>query len=521
MNLKSLQINHRVVAAIATITFLALLAIPVQLAAQEFSAALKKQPRYRLIDLGTLGGPNSAEFEFPFINNRGVIAGAADTALPDPNAPDCYDPNCFIIHGFVWRHGVMNDLGALPGAYNSEAIWNNNNGLTVGQSQNGLMDPLLAFPAAVAVLWNKNGQIVNLGTLGGYESLAAAINNRGQIVGGAANSVPDLFPGPLGFLGTQTRAFLWEQGVMRDIGTLGGPDAFAEFVNQFGQVAGMSYTSFNPNPVLNFCGQWSVQVPTMDPFLWTNGRMIDLGTLGGTCGVADALNNHGQVVGFSDLKDDQYLHPFLWPGERGSMTDLGTFGGNFGEAKWLNDRGWVVGWATNPDEDQHAFFWKDGVMTDLGTVEGDTCSVAKVINENGQVVGNSGFGSCDEVHGFLWQQGQPMIDLNIFVPPGSDLQITDAEFINDQGEITATGMLPNGDFHAIVLIPCNDERGDGEGCRDVAQNANGTPTRPASIAAKSATRPRQNPSERVAGIRARFVRRYHIPGLGTPRNSKP
>jgi len=488
VNLKRLQIKHRIVATIATITFFALLAIPVQSAAQEFSAAPKKQPRYRLIDLGTLGGPNSAEFEFPFINNKGVIVGAADTALPDPNAPDCYDPDCFIIHGFIWQHGVMNDLGALPGAYNSEAIWNNNNGLTVGQSQNGLIDPLLGFPAGVAVLWKRSGQVINLGTFGGYESLAAAINDRGQIVGGSTNDVPDVFPfWPLGFMGAQTRAFFWEKGVMLDIGTLGGPDAFALFVNQFGQVAGASYTSFNPNPVLNFCGQFSDQVPTMDPFLWTNGNMIDLGTLGGTCGVADALNNHGQVVGFSDLKEDIDLHPFLWPGQHGMMRDLGTLGGNFGEAKWLNDRGEVVGWSTTPDVDQHAFFWKDGVMTDLGTVEGDTCSVAKVINEKGQVVGNSGSGACDEVHGFLWQQGRPMIDLNTFVPPGSDLQITDAEFINDQGEITATGMLPNGNFHAVVLIPCGAAQRD-DGCRDADEASTSLRTDPTSPQKRFSTR---------------------------------
>jgi len=49
----------------------------------------------------------------------------------------------------------------------------------------------------------------------------------------------------------------------------------------------------------------------MDPFLWTNGKMIDLGTLGGTCGVVDALNDRGEVVGFSDLSGDEVLHPFL------------------------------------------------------------------------------------------------------------------------------------------------------------------------------------------------------------------
>ena len=155
------------------------------------------------------------------------------------------------------------------------------------------------------------------------------------------------------------------------------------------------------------------------------------------------------------------------------MRDLGTLGGSFGEAKWINNLGEVAGWAEIADGNQHAFFWKNGVMKDLGTVEGDTCSVEKVINKKGQVVGNSGSGSCDEVHGFLWQEGGPIIDLNTFVPVGSDLQITDAEFINDRGEITATGMPPNSEFHSIVLIPCDEAQPD-DGCREAGERDNST-----------------------------------------------
>ena len=52
-----------------------------------------------------------------------------------------------------------------------------------------------------------------------------------------------------------------------------------------------------------------------------------------------------------------------------------------------------------------------------------------------------------------------MIDLNRFVPKRSHLTVTDGETINNRGEIAASGMLPNGDFHAVVLIPCNGDRG--------------------------------------------------------------
>ena len=111
MNLKHLQINHRIVPTIATITFLALLAIPVQPAAQESSGAPKKQARYRLIDLGTLGGPNSSEFASPIISKQGAITGASDTAVSDPNAPNCYNSDCFVNHAYIWRKGILTDWG--------------------------------------------------------------------------------------------------------------------------------------------------------------------------------------------------------------------------------------------------------------------------------------------------------------------------------------------------------------------------------------------------------------------------
>ena len=299
---------------------------------------------------------------------------------------------------------------------------------------------------------------------------------------------------------------------MRDLGTLGGPDAFAIFINDRGQVAGVAYTDSTPNPITG--------TPTQDPFLWEDGKMKDLGTLGGTQGFVNAFNNRGQVAGESNLAGDLTSRPFLWDGR--VLRDLGTLGGSIGFATALNDIGEVAGGAgTADDEALHAFFWRNGVMKDLGTINDDTCSVVHGMNSRGLVVGTSG--DCDgvfEMHGFLSEQGGPSIDLNDFVPPGSDVVITDGETINDRGEIAGSGMLPNGDFHAIVLVPCNDAQGDIEGCRDATQNANGTPTKPESVAVASMTHPKLSPSETMAGIRARFARRYHIPSAGAPRNSK-
>jgi hypothetical protein len=88
------------------------------------------------------------------------------------------------------------------------------------------------------------------------------------------------------------------------------------------------------------------------------------------------------------------------------------------------------------------------------------------MNSRGQVVGTSGdCGGQFEKHGFIAERGGRMIDLNRFVPKGSHLTVTDGESINNRGEIAASGMLANGDFHAVVLIPCNGGRGCQDGSR--------------------------------------------------------
>ncbi len=395
-------------------------------------------PRYRLIDLGTFGGPNSADtVEFPLINNRHMVVGFADTATPDNS------PEGFVYHAFRWRGGPIEDLGTLPGGTNSFAVWSNDAGLIVGLSDTGQFDAALGAPAADAVMWKRNGQIVDLGTLGGTQSLAVHLNERGQIVGVAANNEAD----PFSMFGwsTQTRAVLWDHGRIRDLGTLGGPDATANFVNERGQIAGVSYTDSTPNEATG--------IPTQHPFLWNKGTMIDLGTLGGVWSSVMAFNDHGQVVGASNLAGDTTQHPYLW--DRSRLLDLGTLGGSSGTAWWLNNAGTVVGGSwTAADAEFHAFSWRQGVMRDLGTVGDDTCSLAKFENEHDQVVGTSGeCGGEFEKHAFISEDGQPMIDLNTLVAPGSGITITDGESINDRGEIAGSGVLPNGDHHAIVLIP--------------------------------------------------------------------
>jgi len=153
---------------------------------------------YKLIDLGTFGG-SASYFSNGFdgiLNSQRTSVGWADTATPDPFPAFCFNPDCFVSHAFASRNGVMTDLGALPGGASSQAFWISANGLVVGNSQNGQLDPLIpGFPQNRAVLW-RAGTIVDPGTLeGGYESLVSVVNSRGQVVGVAFNTVPDPYNG--------------------------------------------------------------------------------------------------------------------------------------------------------------------------------------------------------------------------------------------------------------------------------------------------------------------------------------
>lgn len=218
---------------------LAALAMPSHLASQDDAPnRTGGYHHYKLVDLGTFGGPisgvNGEPTESDIINVAGTIVGGADTSVPTP-VPGCYNPvlnmDCYIFHAFAWRSDGLMDLGMLPGGKFSFAEGINNFGQIVGVSENGQNDPLTGNPEFRAVLW-QNGRIVDLGTLKGPSSFAGSINNQGQVMGVSLNDIPD----PFSIVGlgsmttmTQTRGFLWEHGKMRDLGSIGGPDTFPMF----------------------------------------------------------------------------------------------------------------------------------------------------------------------------------------------------------------------------------------------------------------------------------------------------
>jgi probable HAF family extracellular repeat protein len=480
-------VKFKIIALIGLMCIVAALAIPFRIHGE---LGKPGHHHYKLYDLGSFGGPgapgggfNGNGPSFGQLNYPGMSVGALDSATPDPNAPNCFF-DCYVDISFVWQDGVVTPLRSLPEGENlsSYASSINNFGQIAGQAQNGATDPLTGWPEEMrAVVWQR-GQIVNLGTLGGNESSANAINDLGQVVGGSLTKTPDPFANdnisacllyaglPFTFNAlnvpgtTETHAFLWKNGVMRDLNTLGGPDSTAWVVNNVGEVAGESFTSFSANR--------STGVPTVDPFFWSpkDGKMIDLGGLGGTCGWTVWLNNQGQVVGTSNPPGDETEHPFIWSKSQG-MIDLfahGGLGGTFGHPDWVNDLGEVVGFATIPgDQDGHGFLWRNGILTDLGTIGSDPDSEGSSINLAGQIVGESGaFFVSGGVHrGVLWENGEPIVDLNMLVPPGTSMNVITAQFINDRGEIACTGTtVAVPEEHPCMLIPCDENHPGIEGC---------------------------------------------------------
>jgi hypothetical protein len=173
------------------------LALPLRLAAQH-KQENHKHHHYKLIDMGTFGGP--ASNAIPFLNNKGEMVGGSATSDPAPPNTNPFGNGGFdglvpfIFHGFAWRDGRVIDLGALkPVDHNFSATsWINERGEIVGASENGIIDPLIGLAEIHAVVW-MDGEILDLGTFGGNESNSLTVNNRGQVVGFALNAIPDPF----------------------------------------------------------------------------------------------------------------------------------------------------------------------------------------------------------------------------------------------------------------------------------------------------------------------------------------
>lgn len=366
-------------------------------------------PSYRLEVLPSLGGTLSRGMA---INDSGWVAGWSLTA---GNANR---------RAVLWRAGVAVPLGTLGGP-NSTVPWPglNASGTVVGISQTGQLDPrheawsceLGGFiPATdprqvcLGFVW-ENGAMEALPTLGGTHGFATGVNDRGQVVGWAELDKPDatcVDAQQLAF-----RAVLWEPKQHRmapkQLRPYQGDQASAATaINDAGQAVGIS----------GRCDQAVGRYSALRAVLWEpNGQVVKLPTLSGTSWHTPMdLNEQGDVVGFSN--------------PAGPADDAGEF-------------------------DARAFLWRHGAAAvEMLLLPGDANSQAFAINEGRQVVGIS-FGGAAGSRGFLYTEGA-MYDLNALVVKDPLDVILSAQDINAAGQIT--GRIRDhltGETRAFIATP--------------------------------------------------------------------
>jgi len=327
------------------------------------------------------------------------------------------------------------DLGTLGGD-NSVPIWITNKGEVIGYSETGKFDGF-GNPIQHAFVWS-DGRMQDLGTLGGNNSFGLGANEEGQIVGYA--DVPS---------GATSHAARWYMGEIMDLGTLAGSDGFsyAQQINNSHEIVGGSTTANG----------------TLRGFLWDRGVMTDLGTLGGPNSFGNGINDGGQIVGGANVSD--VVNPILgFPAFYGTMWDRGEIvtltPGVPAAAFNINNQAQVVGRLLVPDANEggvaHAFLWHEGILTDLGVPEGDDNSEANSLNNHGQIVGDSGVGFIESYspdRALLWRNGVHA-DLNTLVSDDSGYQLIVAFDVNARGEIVVCAVQKStGNIHAALLTP--------------------------------------------------------------------
>ena len=347
--------------------------------------------RYRVVRLdglgGTGGGANS-------INDRGWVAGLA-TQSGDLNA-----------HATLWARGRTIDLGTLGGV-NSAVSWpvKNERGEVVGISETADVDPLGETFSCAAFFgtphtghscrgfhW-EDGAMTELPPIGGHNSYATAENDRGQIVGWAENAVHDgtcTLPQVLQF-----RAVVWEpgRGKVTELPPFGADStSAATAINDRGQVVGIS----------GRCDRARGRFSAVHMLLWDDGVPTDLGSFGGAAwNTPTAINEHGDIAGFSDFPGDSggglNAHAFFRARESGKLIDLGVLDGDaISLAFGLNAHRQVVGQSIG--DVSRAFLWEDDELIDLNdrTLPGSPFLVyANDINDRGEIAGQG----CDACAG--------------------------------------------------------------------------------------------------------------------------
>jgi len=305
------------------------------------AAATAAEPLYHLVDLG----PSTASQ----INGFGEVSGAAQ------GRPS------------LWYDGAWH---ALSGGRKAEVEGIGNNRVAVGTHGLG-RDRLPA-----ALVWKPDGERVELAP--------DARLSYGTVIRSDGTAYGMLMPRG----GAHSHPFRWQAGELKRLPS----------------VAGWAWTKPNAaNKALQIAGTGQSvprdgQCPS-EPLLFTQGSWLRLGSLGGDCGGANAINDFGVVVGFTTRAGSDAGHAFVW--EDGVMKDLGSLGGGHATADDINADGVIVGYSADAHLDPHAVVWREGVITALDTVvdplpEG-TMVEAIAINGPGQILA-SGVGSDGRFH---------------------------------------------------------------------------------------------------------------------------
>ncbi len=291
---------------------------------------------------------------------------------------------------------------------------------------------VLAGPGSQAWDINLSGQVVGANGSNAWlhdgnayidlgSGVALGINDSGQIAGHSGNN-----------------GFFYSGGVMTTI--TGWGFTTARGLNNDGVVVGMAEFEDAENGFVRHA------------ISWQNGVTTDLGTVYGFQSRAYGVNSQGHVVGGSDIggAPNYPLTPFLY--RDGSMTEIAQFPGPWSEATAINDHDQIVGFGNllpNGPElyPRTAFMWDNGVLTDIGALSGGATSFAFGINNASQVVG--WFGDYGNPHAFLFDAGS-FLDVNDLIDPASGWVISEANAINDLGQIAGTACR-DGSCYAVRL----------------------------------------------------------------------
>ncbi|MCC6073325.1 hypothetical protein ACFSQU_06285 [Massilia sp. GCM10020059] len=290
----------------------------------------------------------------------GLLAacGGSDKPHPPPHPPGP--------HALTYDVIPLNPRGETYGVINPHGI--NANGQVTGHN--------FSDEGTRAFLYDGT-RLFEIGTFGGANSQANGINRCGHVTGWAEPAVG------------LPQAFLYD-GTLRNLGSLGG-ESVGYAVNDCDVVAG-----------------WSAAPGGVHAFVH-DGAIRDLGSFGGNS-FALSINSRGLVAGYSFFANSEAMRPFIYDSKAATgLQDLGTLGGHRALAKVINEAGQVAGWSLNADGVMRAFRYSDGVMADLGSLDGTGVSEAMDMNESGVVVGNATSQSGAQ-HGFV-HDGTSMRDI--------------------------------------------------------------------------------------------------------------